>query len=228
MSSKIIIFKNISLAICGHFFLIFLSGCSIDWNRNDLKGSGVIQTESREVSGFQAISLNSQGKVTVRQSGKESLTISAEDNLLPHLVSRVSNGTLVLDTESGINLRPTKPIEYMVEVISLENLRISGVGNLECTDLNSPKLSVLLSGVGNLTIQGSVDVLDLKVSGVGSFKGSELQTKKATVKNSGVGNAVVNVSDQLDATVSGVGTIEFLGNPSVNQSVSGIGRIRKR
>lgn len=205
-----------------------LSGCSVEWSLGGVRGSGEVQKESREVGGFSSINLHSLGKVVIKQGEKESLTISAEDNLLPLLVSRVANGTLHLEISNGINLRPTKPIEYIVEVKTLEDLQVSGVGQVESKDLKSPKLSVSLSGVGNIDLKGSVEILDLKVSGVGSFQGADLQTKKAKVRNSGVGNAIINVSDQLDATVSGVGTIEFFGNPSVNQSVCGIGKIRKR
>lgn len=228
MLSKSIGSSSFALAYLSALCLSFLSGCSIEWSLSGVKGSGEVQTETREVAGFSSINLHSLGKVTIKQTGKESLNISAEDNLLPLLVSRVANGTLHLETPNGTTLRPTKPIEYIIEVTSLENLQVSGVGHLESKDIKCPKLSITLSGVGNVTLQGTVDVLDVKVSGVGSFQGAELLTKKATVRNSGVGKAVVNVSDQLDASVSGVGAIEFIGNPSVNQSVSGIGKIRKR
>lgn len=215
-------------ATLGALVVCLLAGCSIEWNLGGVRGSGEVQTETREVAGFRNINLKSQGKVVIKQGEKESLTLSAEDNILPLLESRVADGTLHLEILKGTNLRPTKPIEYIVEVKTLEGLQVSGVGQMEGNDLKSPKLVVSLSGVGNMALKGSVEVLELKVTGVGSFQGAELQTKKAVVRNSGVGNAIVNVSDQLDATVSGVGTIEFLGNPSVNQSVSGIGKIRKR
>jgi hypothetical protein len=79
-----------------------------------------------------------------------------------------------------------------------------------------------------MTIAGSADVLDLTLSGVGSFKGEEFKTKQATVRNSGVGSAVVNVSDQLDADLSGVGSVEYIGSPHVRKSGRGLGSINKR
>lgn len=89
-------------------------------------------------------------------------------------------------------------------------------------------MSISLDGVGSMTIAGSVDVLELNLSGVGSFQGENFQTKQATVRNSGVGSAVVNVSQQLDATVSGVGSIEYIGSPQVRESGRGVGSIKKR
>jgi len=50
----------------------------------------------------------------------------------------------------------------------------------------------------------------------------------ARVGISGTGSAHVRVSEQLDARVSGVGSIVYSGNPSVRKSVSGVGRISQR
>jgi hypothetical protein len=89
-------------------------------------------------------------------------------------------------------------------------------------------LSVSLDGVGSIEIAGNIDVLELNLDGVGSFNGAELRAKQAIVRNKGVGSAVVNVSEQLDATVSGIGSIEYIGSPQVKESVKGMGAIKKR
>lgn len=48
------------------------------------------------------------------------------------------------------------------------------------------------------------------------------------VRSSGVGSAVVNASEQLDATVSGVGSVEYVGFPQVQESEEGVGDVKKR
>lgn len=116
----------------------------------------------------------------------------------------------------------------VVQVKSLESLNTDGVGNVEAQGIQGKRLAVAMDGVGEVTIAGSADVLDLSLSGVGSFKGEEFKTKQATVRNSGVGSAVVNVSDRLDATVSAVGSVEYIGSPQVRESVKGVGSIKKR
>jgi hypothetical protein len=70
--------------------------------------------------------------------------------------------------------------------------------------------------------------LDLSLSGVGSFNGEDLKVKQAKVRNKGVGSAVVNVSEQLDASILGLGSIEYIGSPQVTESVKGLGEIKKR
>jgi len=205
--------------------LSLLTGCYL--NLGGLRGSGIVKTESREVGGFSSISSKSVGKVRIQQTGKESLKITADDNILPLLESRVADKVLYLTIAKDTNMNPTNPIEFVVEVKSLERLNIDGVGSVEINDIQGKQLSISLDGVGSMTIAGSVDVLELDLSGVGSFQGENFQTKQ-TVRNSGVGSAVVNVTQQLDATVSGVGSIEYIGSPQVRESGRGVGSIKKR
>jgi Putative auto-transporter adhesin, head GIN domain len=219
--------KQYWLVACLAALSLFTS-CSLNLGGSGMRGSGIVKTESRQVAEFSSISFKSEGRVTVQQTGKESLTIHAEDNLLPLLESRVADRTLYLGTVNNTDINPTKTIEFVVEVKSLESLNINGVGSIEVKNLQGKRLSISLDGVGSTTIAGSSDVLDLSLSGVGSFQGEKFKTKQATVRNSGVGSAVVNVSEQLNATVSGVGSIEYIGSPQVRESVRGIGIIKKR
>ncbi|HWL48440.1 MAG TPA: DUF2807 domain-containing protein, partial [Acidimicrobiia bacterium] len=50
-----------------------------------VEGSGNVITESREVSDFNEIVLGGSGRVMVEVTGTESLTIEAEDNIMPLL-----------------------------------------------------------------------------------------------------------------------------------------------
>ena len=125
------------------------------------------------------------------------------------------------------NLRPTQPIEFAIEVKNLEGLEASGLGSIDAKGIQGKQLSVSMSGAGDVTVAGKAELLDLYISGVGKFHGERLQTEQATVRNTGVGSAVVNVSDQLGATVSGTGSVQYIGSPRVRTSVSGFGHVKK-
>ena len=64
--------------------LLVVSACGV------VGGSGKVETETRQVSGFTAIDLTGTGEVTIEQGETESLTIEADDNVLPALTSKVS------------------------------------------------------------------------------------------------------------------------------------------
>jgi hypothetical protein len=47
------------------------------------------------------------------------------------------------------------------------------------------------------------------------------------VNISGVGNAEVWVAGTLDVSVSGAGVVRYKGDPKVNQSISGSGKVAR-
>jgi len=95
-------------------------------------------------------------------------------------------------------------------------------------DITVNKLSVDLSGAGNVVASGDADQFDLTISGLGSFKGQDLHTKSTNIEMSGAGSAVVWVDDELDAQISGTGSIDYYGSPSVTKQVSGVGSISNK
>lgn len=58
------------------------------------------------------------------------------------------------------------------------------------------------------TASGRVGALTATLGGVGKLQPVELTAKQAKVRISGIGNATVNVTEDLDAVVTGVGSFE--------------------
>ncbi len=214
--------------ISGLITLTLITGCVVNLGGSGVRGSGNIKTETRSVNGFSSVAFKSEGKVIVQQTGKESLTISAEENLLLLLESRVTDNVLYLGTVNDADINPTKPIEFVMEVKSLESFKMTGVGSIVAKDIQAKNMTIVLTGVGNMTIEGSADSLDLKLEGVGSYRGEAFKTKKTNVQSEGVGSAVVNATDQLDVSVSGVGGVEYVGSPKVQKSGKGLGQVKQR
>jgi Putative auto-transporter adhesin, head GIN domain len=66
----------------------------------------------------------------------------------------------------------------------------------------------------------------VNLSGVGAVELGSLLARDAHVKLSGTGNVHVYATDTLDASVDGVGSISYSGNPShVRKHVTGLGAI---
>jgi hypothetical protein len=202
------------------------------WYFTSAQGSGIAKTETREVHGFSAISFTGAGRLIVEQGPTESLTVTADDDVVPLLETEVNDGTLVIGVKRhnifNFGFRTRTPIEFKVVVKDLTRVALTGAGDADLIELETKKLDVTMTGVGSLTAGGSADHLTVTLSGSGSFQGEDFATKTATVTCSGVGNAVVNVSEKLDASVSGVGSIEYIGTPQVTEKVSGIGKVKKR
>ncbi|HZC04201.1 MAG TPA: head GIN domain-containing protein [Ktedonobacterales bacterium] len=208
------------------FGALLLSGC-VGVGIGGTTGSGTVKSETRQVSGFTKISLSGVGELNITQTGQESLTVSAEDNLLPLLTSTVSGDTLDLAVKSGSSIRPTKPIVYTLTVKNLDGVALSGAGSITAKGIQTSALDVTLSGAGSMTITGNGQSQTVMVSGVGSYQAKGFQTASTHVTISGTGSAAVSVSQTLDAVVSGAGSVTYYGSPQVTKSVSGVGSIKQ-
>src|SRR4051812_38450875 len=89
---------------------LLVSACSI------ANSPGKTRTETRTVSGFSAVDLQGSGQLTIEQTGVESLTIQAEDSVLPDLTSDVTDGTLRLGQKAGTNIVTSTPILYRLTI----------------------------------------------------------------------------------------------------------------
>ena len=202
--------------------VVLLAACSIT------KGSGQVTTETRQVAGFTKVELSGTGELTIEKTGTESLTISAEDNILPLLTSEVSGDTLVLGTKPNAEIVPSKPITYSLTVKDLTGLSVSGSGSIRASDLTTDSLSSKISGSGTITASGTVGAQDLDISGSGGYRAEQLTSRSVKARISGSGNASVLVSDTLDVTISGSGTLTYSGDPNVTQEISGSGKLIKK
>jgi len=210
-------------------------------------GSGKVITQNRTVTGFDSIEVDYPAEVNIAQGGKESLTIEAEDNVLPGLNTRVRNGTLEIyyETDGGNPVRPTKPVIITITAKDLKQVELSsagkltidgfetgkldvglnGAGTLKLEDIHVEDLTINLSGAGSMDASGTADNLDLSISGVGDFDGRDLHTQTADVALSGAGGATLWVDKKIDASVSGAGSIGYYGDASVTRHVSGVGSV---
>ena len=85
-----------------------------------------------------------------------------------------------------------------------------------------------MSGAGELNITGAADKSVVRVEGVGGFDGYEFITSNMDVTVSGVGGAKVHATDRLTATLNGVGSVKYKGEPETkNLNVYGVGNIKK-
>jgi hypothetical protein len=185
-------------------------------------------TESREVSGFTGVELTSIGDLHIEQTGTEALTIEADADVLPQLTSNVSNGILELGVAPGTTIATSRRIVYRLTVATLDSIAVSGAGDATASDLRADRLTVEVSGAGEIILAGTVNSQAVTISGTGGYNGEDLRSASAKVTIHAAGNAVLRVSDRLDATVSGVGSVEYIGDPQVTKDISGVGSVKQR
>ena len=211
-------------------------------------GSGKAGTEDRAVGPVTDVTLSGIGNLTVRQGDSPSLSVTADDNLLPLIETETSGKKLTIRTRSGYNLKPAGPVTITLTVPKLERLTVSGAGNATAERLTGDALTLKLSGAGNATLRdatyksltislsgagnarltGTAEKATASISGAGEIDAAEFKVATAEVKVSGAGNASVWATDTLKARVSGAGDVTYKGNPRVEKRVSGAGSVKAR
>jgi len=214
------------------FALISVSiACTVTSGNGDsdtVRGSGNVITEEREVSDFTSVSLQGWGELVIDQTGSESLSITADDNFLPYIETEVRGRELIISIPSNTIFNDVTDLTYHVTVKTIDNLDLSGAGDIEVLHLDSEDWHVNLSGAGNITVSGVVDAQTIVISGAGGYNAETLSSQQTSIEHSGAGMAVVQVSDTLDVNISGLGSVEYIGDPAVTQTITGLGTINQR
>lgn len=199
--------------------MLFSGGIHAD----KIKGNGKIVTKEVKVGDYESINVggnilhenwgiaSKSGQAFKfhysQQSGKSGLTISIDENLFPLLDISSSDGVLLIKQQNKDD--KLYPTEFTVKGSS-ENLRkvsLSGVMHFIVeTPLKSDDLKISVSGTGNV-------VMD---------KRAEIGSLKASISGTGDVSAANLTCDQLDGSISGVGSLKLKGNAEkAKLSVSG-------
>jgi len=105
------------------------------------------------------------------------------------------------------------------------SLSIGGSGNMDL-DIKGDVLKAEVSGSGKMGIKGYASTLDGVVSGSGAINAFNCPLEKATIKVSGSGLAELNVTDTINATVVGSGSVKHKGNTkNATKKVYGSGTV---
>ncbi len=201
---------------------ITASGCI-----NRKEGSGVEASETREFGPFNKISLSGEAAVEVTIGDPQSVVVRTDDNLLQDVETEVSDDTLEVSEPSLVDLDPRAGMVVEVTVPELEEVEVSGSGDLRVTGIEAESFRAEVSGAGNVVATGEVERVEAEVSGAGDVQLAELIAQDATADVSGAGDIRVHATESLQADVSGAGDIVYSGDPAdVETDVSGSGEIQ--
>ena len=199
-------------------------GWRIDGQRYPMvTGSGRLIQQARTVGAFRRVETVGSETVQVRFGPRPSLVIAADDNILPLITTEVRNGTLHIRPRGSFRMRG--PIRVQITTPTLDHYGSTGSGDVTIDGVNTDRLSLVLSGSGDIRATGRARELKLTVNGSGRAAMGNLVTQQASVALHGSGDATVRPTGSLDAQVFGSGTIRYLGSPVVRQQRFGSGRI---
>jgi hypothetical protein len=184
-------------------------------------GSGQLATESRPVQGFTGVVVSGAGRVIIEQTGVESLQVTAEDNILPFVVTEVQGDWLLLGFQAGVSVNTNRGVEYRVTVAELSEIEASGASRVEVLHVDTGELTASLSGASSYSAVGVADDHRIDLVGASRCEAGDLVSREVTANLSGASYGLVRVQDRLEASASGASILEYIGHPTVEASVSG-------
>lgn len=205
-------------------------------------GSGSAATEERHVAEFTEISVSSAVKLDVNIGPAVAIAVTADDNLLPHVITEVTSDRLKIYVDQGYKSK--LGVHVQMAAPELRGLRGSGAVKTTITNASGERFRLGLSGASKCKWKGEVDALAMKIdggseaalngtaarlemngSGAAKVDAKELSVKSAKIALSGASSAQVNVSDELNVVASDASTLTYAGEPKVQQKVSGASRV---
>ena len=241
--------KKLVLVLVVAALMLSTMACSFNvYLPRTVKGNGNVVEESRSIESFSRLDFQGIGNIYVSYGEKQSLTIEAEENLIPYLESFTRGDTLVIKVEDGRNINPTAPVDFYVTVTDLESVDVSGLGNVELPEIEADRFTIEISGAGDIEIDalvadsfkaemtglGNLDIdggevvsQEVRISGSGKYNARRMDSQDANIEISGLGSATVSVSEYLDVSISGAGDIEYYGSPEIDKSISGLGKLEQ-
>ncbi len=234
MVTKGVIMSNTYLkspAILGFVMAVLFASCSKNetiTGSNQITGSGRLVSVPRAVGTFSGIRVTSFAKVFIEQDSADALVIEADDNIIDRVLTSVDNGVLVVGLQNGSYNNITLNVHASMRSIRL--LESVGSADFQTTSaIQTDTIVCRITGAGTVALTGSATREIVEIVGAGNIRNFGFSCSHCFASISGTGNVDVNVTQQLDAFISGMGTITYDGNPPViNQTITGLGTVRRR
>ncbi|MEJ1238671.1 head GIN domain-containing protein [Chryseolinea sp. T2] len=155
--------------------------------------------------------------------------------------------TKIVTNELELNVSGSGNLKVEAEVSGPMEADVSGSGDLDvkgrCASLNSDvsgsgkvtagvtvskSAEFGVSGSGKVEASGSASDVRVSISGSGKVLASNMQTNTCNVRISGSGDVEISVKNEIDANITGSGSVRYRGEPSkVNSHATGSGSVRK-
>jgi len=191
-----------------------------------IKGSGKRELQKRDVAPFTSISTEGAFTIEITCQRDLSLEVEGDDNILELVTAEVKGNVLRLKNTK--NYSTNEPVKFKISVPNLEGFSLNGAGRIDIKGMNNEKFEIDSNGAPVIFVSGTTKLIDIGVNGAGTINTTKLHASRGVVDANGAARIDLDVADQLDATVSGPSTVTYKGDPVVNKTVRGPGKVERR
>ena len=213
------------------------------------------QRRTVDVDNFSKISFGLSGTLYLTQGSNESVEIEASDETFERMEFVTDGSRLKIRNKRNNSKRNnswknwnSSKVNVYVTMRDIEGIGLSGSGSIvgenrfETDDLylsvsgsgsmdirtHSEDVDLSISGSGGIELEGSGSMADISISGSGPVKAENFEVKVCKASISGSGSVYISAEKEIDARISGSGSVRYRGNPDkVRSNASGSGKTRK-
>lgn len=215
-------------AVCLLIASLLLAGCNYAARIGDqITGSGKRKTESRNVSDFSEIVVEGAYRVEVACGQGPSVEVEADDNILPLIKTEVEQGRLRIRQERGFSVNSLPHVR--ITVPDVRAVSVPGAADFHLSGVKNDALKIEVAGAAKFRASGETGTLDVDLNGAAVIDARDLRARTVNAVSNGAGMTTVHATEALNATINGVGSIEYYGDPkTVNPKVVGFGKISRK
>lgn len=221
------------LKIVAFILSLTLLSCNANLNLSEgIDGSGNVVTEKRNIeSPFTKIKASAGVEVILEQGSPSEVEVEVDDNLMTYIVTRVENGTLIVNIDGNINTMESAIVRVKMKTIeglesssgaSIKTInKLSGIsvalktssGSTIKADLEYEKVSCESSSGSEIKVSGKALALDTKSSSGSQINAKELASNEITAQSSSGSSTTVNPIVFLNAKASSGSAIDYVKEP---------------
>ncbi len=206
-------------------------------------GNGKMVTTHTEVPSFIRVEVGGDVALTITEGELSTLTLTGEENMLPHYEVVVRDDRLVIQPKLGGILHQTKQIAGSITVPRLEGIEASGASEatagamvsatevrlsssgaskIKAGPITAPTVEVGTTGASAIETQGTTSTFRVSASGASTVVAPALTSERLELSVSGSAKVNARASREVKGSASGAAKVVVEGAPPVREvSTSG-------
>src|SRR5438045_4745359 len=121
-----------------------------------ITGSGNIITQTRHVNQFDGVRTSSSIDIEVTNGNSQSVSVEADDNIMPYIITNVENGMLDVHFKNNVSYRNVN-VKVYVSAPVLSRLFVSGSGTIISKNTLTAENHIQFRISGSGDIKAAVD-----------------------------------------------------------------------
>jgi hypothetical protein len=187
----------------------------------EINGSGVRAEAEHTVEAFDQIAIHAFAEVHV-SFGAQRVVVSGDDNVVPHIITRVDAGELHIDMESNLAITYNLPLRIDVSMPVLTQVHARFSGKLTITDVKAAELKLDCYAT-DAAASGQVDRLTVSNDLGGMIDARALLAKVVTVTSGAGGTTLLTASEAIDGELEGGAELHVFGQPTMRNVTASSG-----